>query len=255
MRFEEVEALLQRERERRQPPKPPTITAIVTSYNRPQMLRQALASLLIQHPDQVILCDDGSDLFDPEDLITEFFVGAKVLSAPRRSPEARVTENHISELINQALKLVTSEWVTYLCDDDMFAPGWFNIIKQYMKQTPSRKVWIGQFYQHSVEVPNWPSENDLTFPYYRDPSGMTTGSFIHHRSIAVKWPEGWATNQDASVVGQIIHQMGEAPTMCQVMATALWWRKHKNNLSWITKSGGTTLDEKALTELKKGARE
>lgn len=255
MNFHEVEEQLRRERERRHPPAPPTITAIVTSYNRPQMLRQALASLLIQHPDQVILCDDGSDLFEPEEVVREFFPSALVLKADKRTPEARVTENHICELINLALGKVTSTWVAYLCDDDMFAPGWFHIAKQYMRQNTKRKLWIGQFYQHSVEVPGWPSENDLTFPYYRDPSGMTTGSFIHHRSISPKWPVGAVTNQDALVVSQIIAQAGESPVSCQVPATALWWRHHKHNLSWITQHATIGLKQDALDTLKKGARE
>jgi hypothetical protein len=258
MNFHEVEEQLRREREARQrPPGPPTIGVIVASYNRPQMLRQALASVLIQNPDQVILCDDGSDLFDPEAVLAEFpwKCPAGVLKSSQRTPEARVTENHICELINTALGKLATEWVAYLCDDDMFAPGWFHIARQYIERNRPQKLWIGQFYQHSVEVPGWPCENDLTFPYYRDPSGMTTGSFIHHRSIKVQWPVGAVTNQDAFVVGQILTQAGKTAVSCQVPATALWWRKHNNNLSWVTKHGGSTLTPEGLDALKKGARE
>jgi glycosyltransferase involved in cell wall biosynthesis len=98
--------------------KDPTMAVIVLSYNRPKMLREALGS--IKDADEVVVVDDGSD-FDVVDILEEFnFKNLSIIGVPPIPIEERLVNQRLPGLINEALKSIESDIVTYLCDDDVF---------------------------------------------------------------------------------------------------------------------------------------
>jgi glycosyltransferase involved in cell wall biosynthesis len=108
-----------------------TVNAIIFSYNRPRMLREALLSIKNQTYGKwnAWVVDDGSD-FDVVELIKEF-EDERIIPcvAPKLTPEERVDpkSTRFQDNVNYILEQIPKEenLVTYLCDDDIFHPQWF----------------------------------------------------------------------------------------------------------------------------------
>src|SRR5262245_31288279 len=99
------------------------------------MLREALASLVDARAEHVILVDDGSD-FDAADLVLAVYPSAQVVQAPRMTLNERLHTPRLGGLINQALGMVTTPYVAYLCDDDLFHPGWLSAVLAFFGANP-----------------------------------------------------------------------------------------------------------------------
>lgn len=162
----------------------PTVCCIVISYNRPTMLRAALASVRAARPDQLILVDDGSD-FDVRALAVEFGVD-HLLTAPPLTIEQRLTIPRHGARINDALGLVRTHAITYLCDDDLHAPGWYDDLRAAWPFDLVRGTWL--VFDDGAE----PSRDDPVLPL--DPRGMTTGNFAHSTRLAAKGAARWPTH-------------------------------------------------------------
>ena len=126
----------------------PGITVIVLSYNRPRMLREALGSIV--GAAEVILCDDGSD-FELAEVIGAGFPnldGARCLSVLGRRVDLaeRLTGARVGALVNTALALASQPIIAYLCDDDLFHPGWLPAVAAYYARRPDVPMVRGDWY-------------------------------------------------------------------------------------------------------------
>jgi glycosyltransferase involved in cell wall biosynthesis len=206
-----------------------TVATILLSYNRPRMLREATRSLAAAQPNQVILVDDGSD-FDPLPLLAPFAVLDSVL-APKLTTEERLVTARLGRLINQALDLVTADIVTYLCDDDLFHPGWLSAVRSWFDANGAEHWTRGTWYQFQDGA------TPGTDPCPLDARQLTTGNFAHRKSCFTqcgwRWNESSVACHDDMMLWDVqrFHNTYSIPDSG---AVAGWRRLHaRNALSYV----------------------
>lgn len=189
------------------------------------MLREALASLKAAAPDQVVLVDDGSD-FNARAVARKVFPKIVVVQAAKLTLAERLTTPRLGSLINQALGKVTSDVVTYLCDDDLFHIGWLNAVRRFFDMHTADHWTRGTWYQFQ--------DGDATGadPCPLDIRQMTTGNFAHridcYRDEGVRWNEGTVACHDDVFLWAVqpVHNTYSIPDCGQV---AGWRRLHAHN--------------------------
>jgi glycosyltransferase involved in cell wall biosynthesis len=96
------------------PPEPATVSVVLPTWNRRELVARALTSVLAQSrtPDEVIVVDDGSTDGTAEAL-REDFPGVVVLSQENRG---------VSAARNRGIAEAKGEWVAFLDSDDEWLP-------------------------------------------------------------------------------------------------------------------------------------
>jgi spore maturation protein CgeD len=103
----------------------PRVTVLLTTYNRPGMAAEAVASVLAQTmPDfELILLDDNSPGPAAWDMLCAACQDPRVvLYRSNVQPGERAARVRYAVLANTGLALACGEYVTYLCDDDLYYP-------------------------------------------------------------------------------------------------------------------------------------
>lgn len=104
----------------------PRVSVLLTSYNRPAMLAEAVESVLAQtYQDfELIILDDNSspDSAVPAVLARYWGHPQVVLYKSGVRPEERAAKVRYAVLANVGLTLARGRYVTYLCDDDLYLP-------------------------------------------------------------------------------------------------------------------------------------
>lgn len=201
-----------------------TVATILLSYNRPRMLCEALGTCL--DADQLIVTDDGS-AFDVHSLVRGCRADAAFAMAEPMSTAERLVTPRLGALINRALSLVTCDVVTYLCDDDLFAPGWLPSVRAWFDQYPAEHWVRGAWYAFQDSDPRRvPTRCPL------DARQLTTGNFAHRASCVtgegVRWDETTVASHDHAFLLNAArqHDMYRVPFMPVV---AGWRRLHAHN--------------------------
>lgn len=197
---------------------------ILLSYNRPRMLAEALDT--IPRGVELVVTDDGSD-FDAVAAVRNVFPQAKAVEAPPLDTAARLVTPRLGSLINRALALVEAPWVSYLCDDDLWAPGWLDAVDTFFRAHPEHHWVRGQWRQFIDGQPRGADVCPL------DPRGMTTGNFAHrmacYRVEGLRWNEASVACHDDMMLwdaDRIGHNMHAVPD-CGALAG--WRRLHAHN--------------------------
>jgi hypothetical protein len=165
----------------------PRVTVLVHSYNRPRLLREALASVVAGQPDEIIVVDDGST-FDVAAVCAEF--GARLHGAPPMTVDERMTQPRQGRLINEACALATGDILCSLCDDDLHYHLWYLFLRAAWVREPERELVRGRWLQ--FEDGKGPTLND---PECRmDDRQMTAGNFAWHASLTRDRGARWPTN-------------------------------------------------------------
>lgn len=184
------------------------ITVLLLSYGRPNWILEAASSCA--GADSLIVVDDGS-LFDVRSAVrADHYVTASPLD-----PEERLVNQRLSSLINSALDLVTTEYVTYLCDDDLFADGWLQACRE---QTAELVIGDWWHWDHG----DWGGRRPMQI---KDASGMTTGNFAHKPGVA-RWIESAHTMHDALFCP---HLARKARSVARLNVVAGYRREHARN--------------------------
>lgn len=204
-----------------------TVGVIVISYNRPRMLAEALAS--IDGADQVVLVDDGSD-FDVERVLKRAKLpNASMIANPSHTLAERLTIATCGALINAGLRAVTCDYVGYLCDDDLFAPGWLQAAAAFMDREPSSHMVRGDWLKFNdgesldLAVPcNWTFAPELT-----------TGNFVHRAACTFAcncwWSESTIASHDSSFLDNYLRMHG-ATGIEHIGVLAGYRREHTFNM-------------------------
>ena len=109
------------------------LTACITTFNRPEFLRESLNSLCNQSNNdfQILILDNGSDLIT-EKIIQEYQKNYKNILYKRHKPM------QISEQRNLALKIVNTKYLGFLDDDDFWhqkkVQEFFNFLKKFNRK-------------------------------------------------------------------------------------------------------------------------
>ena len=102
----------------------PLVSVLLTSYNRPKMVQEAIESVLnqtYQNFELIILDDNSSE--ETQKVLSRYLNGSKVkFYKSDVKDEDRWKEARYAVLFNVGLKMAKGELITYLCDDDYFLP-------------------------------------------------------------------------------------------------------------------------------------
>jgi len=213
---------------------------LIFSYNRPNMLKEAISSVLYQDYGKfdLYVVDDGSDNFDIKALLDDFSDNRILLAqASQISMAERLRRSRLGENANAVISQIPdNEPVYYLCDDDLMAPLWL-----------SRSITAFQAYPeiHVVQGESWyfqDGQNPETEAIYGMPvdkyNGMptmywSTGSFAHKALCCKQEGLWWSDNtflhsQDTN----FIMDFWKSHSNYSVVPTkAVYRREHENTLS------------------------
>lgn len=104
----------------------PRVSVLLTTWNRPGMLREAAASVLAQTftDFELIVLDDNSDAPGQREVLNRLWDHPQVvLFKSGVQPAERAARVRYAVLANVGLGVARGEYVTYLCDDDLYLPG------------------------------------------------------------------------------------------------------------------------------------
>lgn len=233
----------------------PTVAVVLLSYNRPQMLDLAFRS--IKGADQIILADDGSDVFNAFHWSAERDTDHVLLE--QRSVEDRMTQPRLGLMVNQALSLVHADIVTYLCDDDLFAPGWLDALRAALPT--ERSVHVARGHWRVFDDPltggkplaSAPPDAPLARLDWRK---MTTGNFGHriecYTSCGLRWSERTVAVHDDTFLWNL-HHIHDLRRARNTRVLAGWRREHQWNMANYTAHSDYSLG--AENVLRRGALE
>ena len=166
------------------------VSVIILSFNRPNWIREALRSA--RDSSDIIIVDDGSD-YDLSLLRSER-VPFRLVQRPHMTPEERVIAPGPGKWINEALHFIRNPYVTYLCDDDWFYPGWLSQAYKFLEDDDSHLVggeWLLYF---ADGITMWGGR-------------FTAGNFVHRTECLaeVQWLEEKQASLDAEFLNSFNH--------------------------------------------------
>lgn len=216
------------------------------------MLRECLLSVAAARPDEVFICDDGSDCLcesgRPFNVhrVAGFALYQRVqyliLTNPPIPPAVRMVAPRQGALINRALRYVEADITTLICDDDLMHPGWLDAIRAHWWQHPQRELARGAWLQ--FEDGQTPSDEDEECPL--DARQMTAGNFAWHSSLhrdrGIRWPEDTLNCLDDGFLGNC--HKGAVPFLnVPEIGLAGWRREHKKANGNYANGAGRHLPE------------
>lgn len=158
----------------------PTVCVVVTTYNKPEYLRNTLQQILCQsrQPDQVIVADDGSD-DDTRKVCQEF---SEKLTAFQHVW-------HVDEgfrkcvILNKALLACSSDYVVFI-DDDCLCPPWF--LENHLRAARSGGFTVGSSVHFSEAATALILSNSSEFSRFLSSSTMAKMDKVNTKFLG-KW--------------------------------------------------------------------
>ncbi len=172
------------------------VSCILTSYNRPNFVRQALRSVEQQtwKDYELLLVDDS----DPEILdllkVVEEFRFPSLRQWPHCARhDGRRGENRLAVQINRALREARGDLVCYLADDDFLYPEWFEKGVRFFAERPNALQAFGSLHYTSSVKMDFTQTSGVRFfdhPIYEPLGVLDHGQVLHRRRmLPVLWPE------------------------------------------------------------------
>jgi spore maturation protein CgeD len=170
----------------------PKVSVILTSYNKVKYLPDAINSVLAQtfKDFELIIVDDWST--DGSMGIINQCFSSIALNSDLPKEHDPLTCNRYTHNINLALKKATGEYITYLCDDDIFMPYRLEVMSRFLDLNPRVGVCYGK------QMIAGMSDGKLTLgPTRNCPSivpnahGVIDHSSVMHRRECIEKTGGW----------------------------------------------------------------
>lgn len=121
----------------------PAVSVLLTSYNRPQYLPQAVESVLAQTMTdwELIVLDDCSSNPGVIEYLREYWHDPRlIIHKARVAEDERAASCRYAVNINTGLKLATGRHITYLCDDDWYGPNRLEVMSAMLDANPELGV-------------------------------------------------------------------------------------------------------------------
>lgn len=224
----------------------PDISVIITTYNRPQMLRRALASVLAQDIKgvdvEVVVVDDGSDednLPVLEDLDKHFRLkGMSVLFF-------KMGENsgYQCKPKNIGIQQSNGEFIAYLDDDNVWKPNHLRVLWEAIQRTDADIVYGMREYKATKDVAKPPvlgtgiigpfSADHITKSNYIDTSDIMHSKGVYYRLAEIDgkgWDEDLNRYGDWNFVARLARAGFRGHPVYQII-TEYWW--HGQNLQLV----------------------
>jgi spore maturation protein CgeD len=178
------------------------VSCILTSYNRPRMIRDALNSVARQtHPHYELIIVDDSDSFDVDEVVREFgFPAVRVIRHAPGAEDIR-TQNRLPMNCNVGLEHASGDLISYLCDDDYFYPEWVEKAACFFSAHPEVSVAFGKLSIHRGTDAFFPYEQGRTLFYdhpIADPFYRLDHNQVMHRHFGARFR--WNESMDREVL-------------------------------------------------------
>ena len=132
----------------------PAVSVLLTSFNRPAFLQQAVESVLAQTMtdwELLILDDASADPGVTDYLRTVWDHPQVIVHKARVSPDDRPHACRYAVNANTGLRLATGRHITYLCDDDWYAPRRLEVMSGMLDADPD--LGVAYSWQAVTDVP------------------------------------------------------------------------------------------------------
>ena len=172
------------------------ISCILTSFNRPKWIQQALHSVMVQtYRDYELIIIDESTEFDIHSVLVGFKFPHLSLVRYQVSEEVRDRTNRLSINVNKGLRLATGDLICFLADDDFLYPTWFADAVEFFKKNPSVGAGFGRLFYTRLAAMEHPDDKTASCRFFNrvivDPCNKLDHNQIIHRPTPtlVEWPE------------------------------------------------------------------
>src|SRR5690606_12892150 len=120
----------------------PTVSIILTSYNKPWFIAQTIESILKQTWSEweLFIMDDHSNDVTVQ-LIKKYVDNPRIFY--RNSfieKENRYKTTRYATLINEAIPLTKGKYVTYITDDTVYLPNRLSEMVKHLESNPSKEI-------------------------------------------------------------------------------------------------------------------
>lgn len=173
------------------------VSVLLTSYNRPNMLRDAISSVLKQtYPFyELFILDDNSNeetvkvIKEYSDLEKVVYYNSEIDEKKRFSHGSRYAEN-----INWGIENSDGEFITYLTDDDYYLPKRLELMVDYLNNNDCADVVYGRQRKVAIDKEGNVKELDVRMPdiiHKQASCSIDHNSVLHRRSCIKKvglWP-------------------------------------------------------------------
>ena len=113
---------------------PQTISLVITTFNRPQLLQRAIDSIYNYNFDEIVVINDGSSI---ENTI---LIEAILKQYPKIIYYTHKINKGLGEARNSGVNLSNSEWILYLDDDDYFIKNPIDDLKKFIQSNPEADI-------------------------------------------------------------------------------------------------------------------
>lgn len=226
----------------------PKHSVIISSYNRPVFVRQAIASVASQtNPDfEALIADDGSNA-ETLHAISEATKGdGRFQLLPCQYPvtgdDRSGCVTRYAARINDALKVVTGKIVHYLADDDYYDPGRLAAFDDLFMNASyvvgyGRLIYVdkeGKKVGDRFPYGTW-AVGGLTIPF-----SLVDHNQVAHRTEALKVVPQWPTKaqDDFALDGHFFADLAKSWPFWPIDRVVAYKRFHGLNLQWTR--GSTT---------------
>lgn len=223
------------------------ITCILTSYNRPKMIRHALKSIADQtHKDYELLVFDDSTKFDIRKIVAEFLLTEAQVFHTDVAPVVRGSVCRLSVNCNAGLKIAKGDLISFLADDDYYYPRWFEEADRFFSENPEKDVGYGKLRYSTSQEMVFPKGGKGIFPGspVTNPLNVLDHNQVIHRRFAppYHWPEKFkfCTAPDGKYF-EAIAKSGRA--LHPIPADAAVKRMHSFNLQKTIRQMGSAAGE------------
>lgn len=208
-----------------------TIYILLLYYNRPNLVRNALNSILAEeaaypHLDiNTIFIDDGSTLPPPQELLSKLKKIKYINTNHTTQDKLNNNGSHIGKIMNEALEEAPpSSIAIMLCDDDALYPGYLNTLSIYFTNNPQIQYGYSKIIPFNPETQTpphvAPSSSSLNKTGPINPSCQVDASQVAWRTdIHKKYDIWFPWPKTSSLDAAFYHQLQTKIGPCQPIKT------------------------------------
>lgn len=196
------------------------VSCILTSFNRPLWVQDALKSVALQtHQDVELIVIDESETFDIREVLRQFDFPSLVVRRFEVDAAVRRLENRLSINCNLGLNLATGDLICFLADDDYYYPGWFSAASAWFEANQEKRAAFGKLVYSYDRLMGFERNPDPSMiRYYPEPVFDPFGKLDHN---------------------QVMHRRFDPPCLWPVQVSTIggpdaWYFREiaKNNVFW-----------------------
>lgn len=154
--------------------RPPDVSVIVPTYNRPKMLAEALRSILSQtyQEFEIVVVNDGG--LDVKSVLTPLSSRNRIIYLTHSANKG------LAAARNTGLKSARGKYIAYLDDDDIFLPDHLETLVSFLQASEYKAAYSDAYRAHQRKVNGIYRvvRRDVPFSYDFDQDRIFIGNFV-----------------------------------------------------------------------------